>query len=123
MTANTNKHRYQIDQLRKDEQARFYAEWLAEHADELAERNDELTQATQGKNAAYAAKHRAKSLGALPSWADLTGIELLYAEAAAKGMHVDHIYPLRGKAVCGLHVLENLCLLTPLENLRKGNRV
>lgn len=122
MTQTTDNERYRIDQSRKDQQARFYAEWLAEHADELAERNSELEQANQGKNAAYAAKHRAKALGALPSWSDLAGIESLYAKAARNGMHVDHIYPLRGKTVCGLHVLNNLCLLTPLENLRKGNR-
>ena len=105
------------------EQARVYAEWFAEHADELAERNNELARANQGKNAAYAAKHRAKSLNAVPSWSDLEGIERLYADAAIAGMHVDHIFPLRGKAVCGLHVLKNLRLLSPLENLRKGNKL
>lgn len=88
---------YRPDPSKKTQQAKLYAEWLADHEEELAERNSELERANQGKNAAYAAKHRAKLLNAIPTWADLTTIEQLYAEAAACGMHIDHIYPLQGK--------------------------
>jgi len=34
---------------------------------------------------------------------------------------VDHIVPIISEKVCGLHVLENLQYLTPLENSFKGN--
>jgi hypothetical protein len=114
---------YQTDLAKQAQQVELYAEWLADHEDELAERNSEIARASLGKNAAYAAKHRAKRLNAIPIWANFAAIERLYMEAATAGMHVDHIYPLQGETVCGLHVANNLRLLTPLENLKKGNRI
>lgn len=46
----------------------------------------------------------------------------IYA-ARPEGHQVDHIVPLQGQNVCGLHAPWNLQYLTPEENRKKGNRV
>lgn len=57
---------------------------------------------------------------ATPNWADMNAIKKIYLDCP-KDMHVDHIIPLRGRAVCGLNVENNLQYLTPLENIKKFN--
>lgn len=70
---------------------------------------------------AKAAKYRANKLQRLPLWADLRAIEEFYFNCPI-GYHVDHIYPLNGESVSGLHVLNNLQYLTAEDNLKKGNK-
>ena len=55
-----------------------------------------------------------------PAWADMTKIREIYVNRT-EGHHVDHIVPLRGKLVCGLHVEDNLQYLTIEENMHKHN--
>jgi len=68
------------------------------------------------------ARRKAAKLKAIPSWANLEKIKEIYRERP-KGYHVDHIIPLQGKNVCGLHVEYNLQYLPAKENLSKGNRI
>lgn len=67
------------------------------------------------------ATERATRLQRIPPWADLKVIEEFY-NACPKGYHVDHVIPLRGKTVSGLHVITNLQYLTDIENLKKSNK-
>jgi hypothetical protein len=55
-----------------------------------------------------------------PSWADAKAVRRFYNDCP-DGMHVDHIIPLRGAIVSGLHVLENLQYLFAADNLKKNN--
>lgn len=56
-----------------------------------------------------------------PSWADKGAIVAVYKGCPA-GCQVDHIIPLRGDTVSGLHVAENLQYLPASENRAKSNK-
>lgn len=74
-----------------------------------------------GMYAAYKAARRAAELNRTPPWADTDAIKQFYANCPTD-YHVDHIIPLRGKLVSGLHVIENLQYLPAKENCAKGNK-
>ena len=63
-----------------------------------------------------------------PGWADLKAIARMYVEARRltdeSGVRhsVDHVIPLCGSKVTGLHVETNLQIITLEENIRKSNR-
>jgi hypothetical protein len=62
------------------------------------------------------------------SWANVEAIATLYAEAAlltretGRSHVVDHIIPLKGRTVSGLHVESNLRIIERSENARKSNK-
>ena len=64
----------------------------------------------------------------MPIWADAEKIKELYKQAVIKSKetgiqwHVDHIIPLQGELVSGLHVPENLQVIPGIENVKKANR-
>jgi hypothetical protein len=80
------------------------------------------------KKREYRAKRRAVLLKATPLWANTNAIKRIYAEAdflsKATGIkyEVDHIIPLQGKNVCGLHVVNNLQVIQMVHNRQKAIR-
>ena len=57
----------------------------------------------------------------IPPWANISSIHEFYSKCPV-GMHVDHVIPLRGANVSGLHIVENLQYLSPKDNLIKNNK-
>jgi len=83
------------------------------------------------KNAANA-RRRASKVGATPNWlteAQKEEIKNFYwlaqdlKRVTGEVYHVDHIIPLKGENVCGLHVPWNLQVLPASENRKKSNKV
>lgn len=66
---------------------------------------------------------------AMPSWANQEKILSFYTEAKRLTKEtgilyaVDHIVPLQGKNVCGLHVEGNLRVIPQIDNVIKGNKL
>jgi hypothetical protein len=83
------------------------------------------------KAAANAGEHRASKLQRTPKWVDSEELWLIkeaYALAALRtkmfgfSWHVDHIVPLKGKLVSGLHTISNLQVISRASNISKNNR-
>jgi len=81
--------------------------------------------------AALEGKRRAAQLQRTPEWltdTDLWVIEEAYHLAQLRTnlfkfpWHVDHIIPLQGKSVSGLHVPSNLRVIPGNENVKKSNK-
>jgi hypothetical protein len=79
---------------------------------------------------ASSANRRAAKLQRTPTWLsdfDKIKIKCLYQLAAMRNResgqtwHVDHIIPLQGEFVSGLHVPSNLQVIPAIENMRKSN--
>jgi hypothetical protein len=73
---------------------------------------------------------KSAKLNRTPAWLtefDLLKIKCLYQLAAMRSResgyawHVDHIIPLQGEFVSGLHVPSNLRVIPAIDNLRKNN--
>lgn len=86
---------------------RKYKEWCSNNKDKMRAR---------------VARRIADKLNACPKWTDKTSLRKVYLNCPA-GYEVDHVIPLRGKEVCGLHVPWNLQYLTKEENMRKNNKL
>lgn len=73
--------------------------------------------------------YKCRRINAMPSWICIKDIENFYKEATRMTIEkeilysVDHIWPLKGKNFCGLHVPWNLRVITARENSAKGNRI
>lgn len=86
-------------------------------------------QSNKDKYCHQRAVRRAVTLQATPVWANKQKILKIYKllkrlnAITPRKYHVDHIVPLNGKTVCGLHNEFNLRIVDSKENLAKSNKV
>lgn len=130
-------HRKVADKARRDA---IYAQKretiLARQGAYNAQRREEQQEKARQRYAAnpvyFVAKggeRRARRVKATPKWVSLKECQTFYEQAKELSEQtgvkyvVDHIVPLKGRGVSGLHVPWNLRVITQAENLRKSNRL
>lgn len=116
---------YWKNRMRAIQVKRIYA---LKNKDKKIIQNAKWIKNNRGKVCSYYAKRRAVKRYCSPAWRNDFFIEEIYdlAKRRTKALgikfHVDHIVPLQSKIVCGLHVENNLQIISSFENQKKLNR-
>lgn len=115
-----NKNKEKIKQTKQ--------KWVEKNKDHVFKRQQKWRKQNKARCSYHANKRRASKIQATPKWADQQKIQQYYDFAnfmkwITLGIeyHVDHIVPLKGKTVCGLHTHDNLQVLRKDHNLAKSN--
>lgn len=129
---NKDRRKKQSAEYRKNnlEKARLAVRnWISKNKEKKQAIDKEHYEANKEKYFANAVKRRAQKLRAFPSWLskeDKKEISKIYKKSITMNkaagkivVHVDHIVPLQGENVSGLHVPWNLQILSATENLSK----
>lgn len=97
--------------------------WRQKRRQRARESSRAWQKANRGRANYLVRKYQTTRLNATPQWLTDEHQERTRRvyETCPDDHHVDHIVPLNGEGVCGLHVPWNLQHLTAAENLRKGN--
>lgn len=133
------RKKWHIDEQKREKSSAYQKEnkeiyrraglkYYHENIDECRARNKQWRDRNKGPlNAKYKARKLAKKK-AIPPWANLAKIEEFYEQAQILSKEtgikhsVDHIIPLKGELVSGLHVETNLRVIPLTENLSKKNK-
>lgn len=116
----------------KEVKSKTDREYRLKNSDVLKKKALNHFKLNKDKYAAASARRKASKLKATPEWLtkeQLEEIEYIYFLRKDVSLlsdyeyHVDHIVPLQGKEVCGLHVPWNLQLLQKEVNFAKSNRL
>lgn len=123
-----DKHRREsdLDKFLKRERASY-----ERNRESALAKNAKWRESNRPAIAAHAAKRRSAKAERTPPWLSVEQHEAILkfyidaselSETVGTPHHVDHVVPLRGKTVSGLHVPWNMQILTATENLKKNNR-
>jgi hypothetical protein len=124
--ANARTWREANSEHKKEYTAKHYRD----NKERILEAGRKRRAANRDKVAALAAAKRAEKDMRTPKWLtkqDFADIRKFYAlanelsQAYGFPWHVDHIIPLKGKTVSGLHVVDNLQVIPGSDNRKKSN--
>jgi superfamily II RNA helicase len=116
-------------QENKEHRYQYNAEYYAQDREQQLARRAAWAKDNPGKVNALISKRTHRINNQTPPWANLDAIREIYERAATLTQetgikhHVDHMIPIQGKTVCGLHWEGNLQILTATENQKKSNRL
>lgn len=124
-----NTHKEWSDRNRESERKRLL-EYSRLNKESYAHRNAQWRKDNPDLNCAKSAAYRARKLNQCPKWlsdSDVSRLKSIYklckniTKKTGILHHVDHIVPLKGEMVCGLHVPWNLQVIPASQNLSKSN--
>lgn len=116
----------------KERSVKYFSDYYNKNISKLKSESLQWKKNNPGKASAIVANYRATKLQATPKWLtkeQKLEIKAFYIKARELEklngikMNVDHIIPLQGENVCGLHVPWNLQILTKKANTQKSNKL
>jgi hypothetical protein len=125
------EYRVKNKDLRKDLEAARHKKYREENKEKIALSWKKWCEKNPAKRRHYVRSRQAAQMQRTPKWLtkeQFEQIQCFYHEAKMLEVetgikhHVDHIIPLKGKLVSGLHVPENLRVIPASENMRKFNQ-
>ena len=103
--------------------------WAAANREKVRIKDAAWRERNRALWSSYSASRQARVELATPSWVDRDAILDIYIKASQAKRDtgipytVDHIVPLKGKTVCGLHVPWNLQIMLHADNASKSNKL
>lgn len=106
-----------------------HQQWCINNKNTIRKNSSNWAKNNKAKKCEISIRYYASKMRAIPSWFDKKAVLEFYTQAELLSNqtgilhHVDHIIPLQGELVCGLHVQNNLRVITMSENCSKGNNI
>ena len=128
-----DKMREESPEILMERQRKNSITYIRNNKNVVTERDKLWRKENSGYINSLTSKRRAKKLNATPLWINYPEIQEIYLECedintinkmcgGVGRFVVDHIIPLQGKNVSGLHIANNLQIITERENAIKSNK-